>query len=66
MDTSVRGLGGHGHLRLNKSPGDEEVFMYMYLTFIVKIFRIVLYLIIIIIYMQIKKSNLKPEGILKA
>lgn len=38
----------------------------MYLTFIVKIFRIVLYLIIIIIYMQIKKSNLKPEGILKA
>lgn len=72
VDTNVRWLGGHGHLRLNKSPGGLYTrkcignYMYMYLTFIVKIFRIVFYLIIIIIYMQIKKSNLKPEGILKA
>lgn len=29
MDTSVRGLGGHGHLRPNKSPGDEEVFIHV-------------------------------------
>lgn len=49
--TSIRGLGGHDHFRLNKSPGDEELFIYignyMYLTFIVRIFGIVLYLIII-------------------
>lgn len=29
VNTNVRGLGGHGHLRLNKSPGDEEVFIHV-------------------------------------